>query len=141
MAAAALNISAAKVKKAATVEQMPTWTEWHDLQVNEVNRYLLHTNFFAYESEQSALAGDMTKSANYLSLEGAWKFNWVANADQRPTDFYKADYDDSAWKTMQVPVSGRSTAMATPNMSTPDLHGDTCSTTRTTSRVSRRSIR
>ena len=103
MAAMALNLSAARVKKAAPVEQMPTWTEWHDLQVNEVNRYPLHTNFFAYESEQSALAGDMTKSANYLSLEGAWKFNWVANADQRPTDFYKADYDDSAWKTMQVP--------------------------------------
>ena len=103
MAAMALNLSAARVKKAAPVEQMPTWTEWHDLQVNAVNRYPLRTNFFAYENEQSALAGDMTKSANYLSLEGAWKFNWVANADQRPTDFYKADYDDSAWKTMQVP--------------------------------------
>ncbi len=103
MAAAALNISAAKVKKAATVEQMPTWTEWHDLQVNEVNRYLLHTNFFAYENEQAAMAGNMAKSANYLSLEGAWKFMWVPNADQRPTDFYKANYDDSAWKTMQVP--------------------------------------
>ena len=107
MAAMALSVSAAKVKVkkvAEPVEQMPTWTEWHDLQVNEVNRYGLRTNFFAYENEQAALAGNMEKSANYLSLEGTWKFNWVADADQRPTDFYKADYDDSAWKTMQVPV-------------------------------------
>ena len=106
MAAMALSVSAAKVKAkkvAEPVEQMPTWTEWHDLQVNEVNRYGLRTNFFAYENEQAALAGNMEKSANYLSLEGTWKFKWVADADQRPTDFYKADYDDSAWKTMQVP--------------------------------------
>ena len=106
MAAMALSVSAAKVKVkkvAEPVGQMPTWTEWHDLQVNEVNRYGLRTNFFAYENEQAALAGNMEKSANYLSLEGTWKFKWVADADQRPTDFYKADYDDSAWKTMQVP--------------------------------------
>ena len=106
MAAMALSVSAAKVKVkkvAEPVEQMPTWTEWHDLQVNEVNRYGLRTNFFADENEQAALAGNMEKSANYLSLEGTWKFKWVADADQRPTDFYKADYDDSAWKTMQVP--------------------------------------
>ena len=106
MAAMALSVSAAKVKVkkvAEPVEQMPTRTEWHDLQVNEVNRYGLRTNFFAYENEQAALAGNMEKSANYLSLEGTWKFKWVADADQRPTDFYKADYDDSAWKTMQVP--------------------------------------
>ena len=49
---------------------MPSWTEWHDQQVNEVNRYKLHTNFFAYEDEAKAEAGDLTKSANYLSLDG-----------------------------------------------------------------------
>ncbi len=32
---------------------------------------------------------DKKKSMNYLSLDGTWKFNWVANADERPTDFYK----------------------------------------------------
>ena len=48
MAAMAISVSAAKVKKTVVpTELMPTWTEWHDLQVNEVNRYGLHTNFFA----------------------------------------------------------------------------------------------
>ena len=45
----------------------------------------------------------MKKSANYLSLDGDWKFNWVENADQRPTDFFRTDFDDSQWKTFPVP--------------------------------------
>lgn len=97
------NASAAKPKVASAASVMPTWTEWNDLQVNEVNRFKLHTNFFAYESEALAMAGDMSRSANFLSLHGAWKFHWVHNADQRPIDFYKTDLDDSAWKTMQIP--------------------------------------
>lgn len=68
--------------------QAQTFTEWHDLQINEVNRYPMHTNFFPYENVGDAMQGDKTKAANFLSLDGQWKFNWVANADQRPTDFF-----------------------------------------------------
>ena len=81
----------------------PTWTEWHDMEVNNVNRLPVHTTFFAYEDEALALQGDMTKSKRFLSLHGDWKFKWVENADQRPTDFFKTDLDDSAWGTMPVP--------------------------------------
>ena len=90
------------LQTSAANDSKPTFTEWHDLQVNEVNRFPLHTAFFAYEGENLALQGDKTKSANYLTLDGQWKFNWVANADQRPTDFYTLNYDDSAWKNMWV---------------------------------------
>ena len=61
----------------------PTFTEWHDCAVNEVNRFPLHTDFFAFESADKALKGEKEHSNNYLSLEGDWKFNWVANADER----------------------------------------------------------
>ncbi|MDY3670717.1 MAG: glycoside hydrolase family 2 TIM barrel-domain containing protein, partial [Prevotella sp.] len=64
-----------------------------------------HTNYFAYENETLALAGQMDKSANFISLHGAWKFNWVKDADKRPTDFFKTDLDDSAWKTMNIPAN------------------------------------
>lgn len=83
--------------------QQPTMTEWHDLQVNEYNRLAKHTNFFGYESEALALAGDKTRSTNYLSLEGTWHFLWVEHADQRPVDFYRPDYDEKGWTTMPVP--------------------------------------
>lgn len=92
-----------KAQQEVVAPQAPTWTEWHDQQVNEVNRYKLHTNFFAYADEAEAKAGNLEKSARYLSLEGAWKFKWVEHANQRPTDFYKTDLDDSAWKTMNIP--------------------------------------
>ena len=85
----------------------PTFTEWHDLQVNEINRLPLHTLHFAYDPNDFAGTGaeylDKKKSMNYLSLDGTWKFNWVANADERPTDFYKTDLDDSKWNNIQMP--------------------------------------
>ena len=84
-------------------EGVPTFTEWHDMQVNDINRFGLHTNFFPYESVPAALQGDMSRQDNFLSLHGQWKFNWVENADQRPTDFYATDFDDSRWGEMPVP--------------------------------------
>ena len=87
--------------------QQPTFTEWHDLQVNEINRLPLHTLHFAYDPNDFPGTGaeylDKKQSMNYMSLDGTWKFNWVANADERPTDFYKTDLDDSKWKNIQMP--------------------------------------
>lgn len=97
----------AKENMKACAKPNVTFTEWHDLQVNEVNRLPMHTDFFPYDGSEATLAyGDWTaktKSKNYLSLDGIWKFRWVENADQRPTDFYLTDLDDSAWGTMPVP--------------------------------------
>lgn len=87
----------------STLASAQSFTEWHDLQVNNVNRFPCHTDYFVYESAEKAFLGDKTKSENYLSLHGTWKFNWVENADQRPTDFYKTDFDDSKWGKMPVP--------------------------------------
>ncbi len=103
-------VSPAAVKKTAA-KQQPVTTPgielidkcWHDLSINEINRFPMHTDFFVYKSKDKALQGDMTKSRNFLSLHGDWKFNWVENADQRPTDCFGVDYDDSKWKTMPVP--------------------------------------
>ncbi len=103
--------SPAAVKKTAAKQQQPVTTPgielidkcWHDLSINEINRFPMHTDFFVYKSKDKALQGDMTKSRNFLSLHGDWKFNWVENVDQRPTDCFGVDYDDSKWKTMPVP--------------------------------------
>ena len=99
--------AAIKSSVKAVAIQQPTFTEWHDLQVNEINRLPLHTMHFAYDPNDFPGTGaeylDKKKSMNYLSLEGTWKFNWVANADERPTDFYKTDLDDSKWNNIQMP--------------------------------------
>lgn len=110
LAGLTLMASAAKKQKTATaapVSVQPTFTEWHDLQVNDINRFPLHTDFFAFENGEVGNNGsslfDKQKSKNFLSLNGTWKFKWVENADQRPTDFYKTDLDDSKWGTIPVP--------------------------------------
>ncbi len=88
---------------ASRIAAQPTFTEWHDLQVNTLNRMPMHTNFFPFKNYEEAKMGDPKRSENYLSLHGDWKFNWVENADQRPTRFYETDFNDTAWGTMPVP--------------------------------------
>ena len=74
----------------------PAGEPWMDLQVNEINRLPAHTSFTANDIVAS-------QSNRYLSLDGDWKFHWAANLDQRPTNFWRLDLDDSTWGTMPVP--------------------------------------
>ena len=80
-----------------------TFNEWKDPVVNEVNRSPMHTSYFAYQNEHSALKGCKEASQNFMSLNGIWKFLWVKDADKRPMNFYKISYDDKSWDNMQVP--------------------------------------
>ena len=77
--------------------------EWQDAGVNAVNRMPMHGSWFAYESPEAAQTGDKTLSERFVTLNGNWKFNWVRDADLRPTGFFRTDYDDKAWSSMPVP--------------------------------------
>ena len=77
--------------------------EWRNPQVNAVNRAPMHTNYFAYENADAAKKGLKESSANYMTLNGTWKFNWVKDADARPMDFWKTTFNDKGWDDMQVP--------------------------------------
>ncbi len=92
---AALTVSWA----ASAMEQ----TEWHDPLVNAINRAPMHTSYFAYPNAEEAAAECMTASSNYMSINGAWKFFWVKDADMRPLDFYQTGFNDKGWDSMQVP--------------------------------------
>ncbi|MBR4228265.1 MAG: DUF4981 domain-containing protein [Bacteroidales bacterium] len=80
-----------------------TFTEWQDPAVNAVNRAPMHAHYFAYESLAVAEAGVPESSSNYMTLHGLWKFDWVADADSRPTDFWKPGFNDKGWGIMPVP--------------------------------------
>ena len=77
--------------------------EWKNPEINAVNRAPMHTNYFAYSSSEEAAKADKENSSNFMTLTGIWKFNWVKNADARPTDFYRTDYNDKGWGQMKVP--------------------------------------
>ena len=80
-----------------------TFQEWKDPTINEVNRAPMHTNYFAYESTDMAKKGVKENSANFMSLNGTWKFFWVKDADARPTDFWKPGFNDKGWNDLPVP--------------------------------------
>ena len=66
-----------------------TFTEWQDPNVNEINRATMHSTFKIFDSAEKAEGAYCDKCNPYrLSLNGTWKFPWVENADQRPTDFF-----------------------------------------------------
>ena len=80
-----------------------SFQEWKDPKVNAVNRAPMHTNYFAYESDNAAQKGIKENSTNFMTLNGTWKFNWVKDADSRPTDFWKIGFNDKGWNNIPVP--------------------------------------
>lgn len=81
-----------------------TWKEWQDPEVNAVNRAPMKSEAFAFQKGEIGISATQREgSANYLSLNGKWKFNWVNDATDRPTDFWRKDYNDKNWATIQVP--------------------------------------
>ena len=80
-----------------------SFQEWKDPKVNAVNRAPMHTNYFAYESDNAAQKGIKENSANFMTLNGTWKFYWVKDADSRPTDFWKIGFNDKGWNNIPVP--------------------------------------
>lgn len=74
-----------------------TFTEWQDPAVFEVNKLYPRANI-----------PDNNRSSNFINyidwgLSPLWKFHYAPNADERPTDFFRTDYDDSGWGTISVP--------------------------------------
>ena len=72
-----------------------TFTEWQDPAVFEVNKLYPRANI--RDNNQSA------DNFNIEWLDGTWKFHYVPNADERPTDFFRTDFDDNSWGTIKVP--------------------------------------
>lgn len=78
--------------------------EWKNPEVNAVNRAPMHANYFAYASADEAAKSVKESSTNFMTLNGTWKFNWVKDADARPTDFYRTDFNDKGWDNLKVPA-------------------------------------
>ena len=78
-------------------------SRWQNVNINQQNREPRRANFFTFENLEKAQSFDKKKSANYLSMEGMWKFNFVKDHNKRPANFFALKYDDSQWKDFPVP--------------------------------------
>ncbi|MEW9700751.1 glycoside hydrolase family 2 TIM barrel-domain containing protein [Paenibacillus sp. SI8] len=79
----------------------PEWNNNPD--IFQLNRMEAHATLMPYRTVPEALAGERTASEWYHSLNGSWKFHWAENAEVRPADFYRTDYDHSTWAEITVP--------------------------------------
>jgi beta-galactosidase len=85
--------------------QTPQVPEWQDPGIVSVNKEPPHASFSRFDDEVTAATGLRSASSRYVSLNGAWRFVLSPRVDARPVDFYKATFDDTAWKTIPVPAN------------------------------------
>ena len=79
--------------------------EWESPEELSLNKEQPKAWFFTFRSEENARKVLPENSEYYLSLDGKWKFHWVGNPEERPQEFYKTDYDVSAWDEVDVPMN------------------------------------
>lgn len=74
-------------------------------EVIGINKLPARASFFAYESQDLADTNDISKSKNYQSLNGLWKFKWTRDPKNRPVDFYRNDFNTDSWDAIPVPAN------------------------------------
>ena len=77
--------------------------DWQDPTVSGRNREPAHATLLPYATVEQALEGTREASPFYRSLNGRWKFHYVAKPADRPRDFHRADFDDGGWAEIAVP--------------------------------------
>lgn len=77
--------------------------EWEDETVNSVNREPARAVSFPLNSVKAALSDDEPATPYRVLLNGDWRYMWNGSPADRPQDFFKTDFDDSSWYTIDVP--------------------------------------
>ena len=79
---------------------------WFDPELNEENRLPAGAFLTPLANVQAALTDDLEMKTPYVkSLNGMWRIRWTGNPSQRVRDFWRTDFDDSRWETVDVPSS------------------------------------
>ncbi|MEG1545869.1 MAG: glycoside hydrolase family 2 TIM barrel-domain containing protein [Bacteroides sp.] len=94
----------------------------------QIDRYSIITNpnltsifreaprstFQSYTSEDAAIKNDRKKDTYRISLNGTWKFNYVENFNERPTNFMEVGFDADKWNNITVPGNWERQGFGTP---------------------------
>lgn len=74
----------------------------HAQQHDWENPHVLGINKLPYHATLQ-LPSRENECKEIISLDGKWAFHWAKDPDSRPAEFYKNDYDTSAWDKIDVP--------------------------------------
>ena len=79
--------------------------EWESPTELSLNKEQPKAWFFTFANEENARKVLPENSEYYKSLDGTWSFNWVKAPWERPVDFFRTDFDASAWDKVEVPMN------------------------------------
>jgi len=104
------NLVKTDLKVIAEAEAQASKHEWENQFIYGINKEPGRATMLLYANEKEMQKDDAYRkpwlcpnSSLRLMLNGKWQFNWVPSPEERPADFFKTNYDASAWKTIQVP--------------------------------------
>ena len=73
-------------------------------KLTSINKEPPRSTFTSYTNEADAVVNDRKNGTFRISLNGKWKFNYVENFADRPTDFMDIHADVSKWPDIDVPA-------------------------------------
>ncbi|OYP57500.1 beta-galactosidase [Prevotella sp. P5-92] len=86
--------------------QAQTTHDWENPSVLSINKLPYHATL--------QLPSKWKECKEIVSLDGQWLFHWSRNPEERPTDFYREDYDLSNWDKIAVPGNWQLQGYGTP---------------------------
>ena len=98
-----LSIVIAVLSATVLNAQAPFPKELENPDMVGLNKVAPHAQFIHFPDENAAMTLEDEQSEWYHSLNGDWKFKWVENPAERPTDFMKPGFDVSDWEMIAVP--------------------------------------
>ena len=77
--------------------------DWENIDVTQKNREPMGCTRMPFPDPEAARTQPREASPWFQTLDGDWKFNWVAKPADRPQGFQEPSFDVSGWKTIPVP--------------------------------------
>ena len=84
-------------------QKAPAGNEWQSPENLSLNKEQPRAYFFPFQDVVAARKFLPENSSYWQSLDGDWKFNWAADPDSRPKNFFEAGFDVSKWDNIAVP--------------------------------------
>jgi beta-galactosidase len=79
--------------------QLFNQTEWENPSIIDIGKEPPHAHFIPLGNKNET--NDNSSFVKFLN--GIWKFNYVDKPDDRPTNFFKNNFNDASWKIIEVP--------------------------------------
>ncbi|MGQ3055483.1 MAG: glycoside hydrolase family 2 TIM barrel-domain containing protein, partial [Roseateles sp.] len=76
---------------------------WENPAVFRVHKEAPRATLMPFPDAAAALSRPREASPWHRSLNGDWRFHWVAAPEQRPVGFEQPGFDDARWATIPVP--------------------------------------